>query len=192
MKPCVRNRKLIACLAAGALEEASARELRAHLETCPGCRRYFEEMSAVTAKLAFPKDASEVHTTTAFHQAWLRRLPTQSQTSFWHQLAEQLQALRSSWRVALPAFSAVALVVLIGLLSFVHRPPLSPTTGPTHITEAQTKEPLAPTLANYERVATRSLDEFDALLTVQAQRPPPAAPLYTASLLMSSGTYRED
>jgi hypothetical protein len=47
---------------------------------------------------------------------------------------------------------------------------------------------LAPSLANYQIVANRSLDELDELLTRQAHHPQPRAPIYTASafVLVSS------
>jgi hypothetical protein len=40
---------------------------------------------------------------------------------------------------------------------------------------------LAPTIANYQRVANQSLDKLDALLTRQGNRPLPPMPIYTAS-----------
>jgi hypothetical protein len=40
MKPCAKNRKLIAWLALGALEARRAAALRAHLALCEGCRQY--------------------------------------------------------------------------------------------------------------------------------------------------------
>jgi hypothetical protein len=44
------------------------------------------------------------------------------------------------------------------------------------------KSDLPPTIANYQRIATRSLDDFDELLTRQSERNPPPTPNYTASL----------
>src|SRR5262245_44771766 len=47
MKPCDENRQPIAWLVMGALDDESACELRSHLQTCEGCRAYFEEISHV-------------------------------------------------------------------------------------------------------------------------------------------------
>jgi hypothetical protein len=44
------------------------------------------------------------------------------------------------------------------------------------------KSDLPPTIANYQRIATRSLDELDDLLTMQGRRNPSPTPIYTASL----------
>jgi hypothetical protein len=41
---------------------------------------------------------------------------------------------------------------------------------------------LAPTIANYQRVANQSLDKLDVLLTRQGNRPLPSMPIYTASM----------
>jgi len=48
MKPCAQNRKLIVWLSLNVLDASQARQLRAHLETCEGCRRYLAEISNVT------------------------------------------------------------------------------------------------------------------------------------------------
>ncbi len=52
MKPCSNHRKLIAWLAVDALDDPQTRSLRAHLETCEGCRRYLAEISNVAQKLS--------------------------------------------------------------------------------------------------------------------------------------------
>jgi len=44
-------------------------------------------------------------------------------------------------------------------------------------------EDLPPTLANYQKVANRSLDQFDELLNTEARQRPPAVPIQAASLL---------
>jgi len=68
MKPCNKNRKLIAWLALDELEDRRARELRAHLENCAGCRGYLKEISNVTEKLATAQAESDVQATESFHQ----------------------------------------------------------------------------------------------------------------------------
>src|SRR5439155_25957510 len=51
MKPCSKNQKRIAWLALDALDVRQAHDLRAHLETCAGCRRYLVEISNMTRRL---------------------------------------------------------------------------------------------------------------------------------------------
>ena len=52
MNPCANQRHLIAALALAMLEAQPARELRAHLETCEGCRGYLAELAEVTKRTA--------------------------------------------------------------------------------------------------------------------------------------------
>ena len=78
--------------------------------------------------------------------------------------------------VALP----VPLTALVSVLE-APAPPLAPhpvqaavPRGPNH--------DLAPSISNYQRVASRSPDELDDLLTRQDTRRPPRLPSYTASM----------
>ena len=48
------------------------------------------------------------------------------------------------------------------------------------------KSDLPPTIANYQRVAAKSLDELDDLLTAQSKHHASPAPIYTASLFGSA------
>jgi len=66
MKPCSNNRKPIAWLAIGALDARQERALRAHLETCEGCRSYLEEISTITQKLATTEVRSDIQTSNPF------------------------------------------------------------------------------------------------------------------------------
>ncbi len=83
MKPCSRNRKLIAWLALDALEAEQARNLRAHLETCEACRCYLEEVSAVRARLAAAEPRMDIQASEAFHQKVLRRLRAEESEPVW-------------------------------------------------------------------------------------------------------------
>jgi anti-sigma factor RsiW len=47
MNPCPRNRQPLAWLALNSLPAPETAALRAHLEACAGCRRYFVEISSV-------------------------------------------------------------------------------------------------------------------------------------------------
>ena len=60
MKPCFSKRKLIAWLALGELDARRAQDLRAHIRTCDGCRRYLEGISTVGERLAASKTEPEI------------------------------------------------------------------------------------------------------------------------------------
>jgi hypothetical protein len=86
--------------------------------------------------------------------------------------------------VALPALAAL---VVIGVTVAIWRQP--PVVSSSRIASTQTvsvsdaDDDLAPTIANYQRVANQSLDKLDALLTRQGNRALPSMPIYTASTL---------
>jgi hypothetical protein len=90
---------------------------------------------------------------------------------------------RFSWRVALPAVGAAA--VVIAMLSILARQPSVLPPAPTivqAVPSSNVASDLSPTIANYQRIASRSLDDFDELLTQQSERNPSPTPIYTASL----------
>jgi len=183
MKPCLRNRKRLAWLVLDELDAREAAQLRLHMETCAGCRRYFEEVSAVKATLASADGGPEVVASESFHRRLASRLRAEPAGSPWGDLAGRLAGLRLTWRVALPALGAAA--VLIVLVSSLARHPGAPVPAPIRLqAEAipNAKSDPAPTIANYERVANRSLDELDDLLTRQAIKSHSPAPIYRASL----------
>lgn len=181
MKPCLRNRKLLAWLALDELDARRAGELRAHIQTCDGCRRYLEEISAVTERLAATEVRTEIEASESFHRRLAGRL--EQPASLWKSLVAQFAATRLNWRNVLPALGAAALV--IAMLSILVRQSVVSPPAPIGVQAVLTPVPksdLAPTIANYQRVANRSLDELDELLTTQANRHPPPAPIYTASM----------
>ena len=182
MKPCAQNRKLIAWLAVNALEARQAQQLQAHLETCEGCRRYLVEISNVTERLAAAEATPDVQASESFHRKVAGRLRSAKPDSLGETLATYLAML--NWRVVLPAFVAL---VLIGVNVAIWRqsPKVSqpPRAGTQIAAAADADSDLDPTLANYERVANRSLDNLDALLTKQGNQPLPSMPIYTASTL---------
>src|ERR1039458_8624819 len=74
MKPCAQNRKHIAWLTLNALDARQKRQLRAHLETCEGCRRYLAEISNVTERLAQTETNPDIQASESFHQKLAGRL----------------------------------------------------------------------------------------------------------------------
>jgi hypothetical protein len=178
MKPCLSKRKLIAWQALGQLDARQAQDLLAHIKTCNGCRQYLEEMSAVGERLLGAEPEPEIEPSAFFHQRLVGRLRAERSGSRWEMLFARL-----NWRVALPAAGLAALVILM-LSLFPRQPGVAP---PVQISRPAVAPPapkgdLSPTVANYQRAASRSLDDLDDLLTRQANRKRAPAPLYTASI----------
>ena len=184
MKPCSNNRKLIAWLAVDALDDPQTRSLRAHLETCEGCRRYLAEISNVARKLSAAATPPDIQAAESFHQRVLSALRAEETGSAWETLLARFRATLLTWRVVLPAVGATALAIVA--LSLVARRPGVPVPAPTGAQAVLTpnaKSNLDPTISNYQTVANRSLEQLDELLLRQGNRNPSPTPLYTASSL---------
>ena len=184
MKPCAQNRKLIVWLASNALDARQTRQLQTHLETCEGCRRYLAEISSVTEKLVATESNPDVQASEVFHQKLAGRLRAAKPDSVGEILAAYLRGTLLSWRVALPAIAALV-VISITVAIWRQSPVVSPSAraGIQTVSVSDADDDLAPTIANYQRVANQSLDKLDALLTRQGNRPLPSMPIYTASTL---------
>ncbi len=182
MKPCAQNRKLIVWLALNALEARQTQQLRAHLETCEGCRGYLAEISNVTEKLAEVQATPDVQMSESFHRKVAGKLRAAKPDSLGKILAAYFRGTVLDWRVALPAITAL---VVIGISVATWRQPpqasSSPPAGTQTAAVSEADSDLAPTIANYQRVANQSLAKLDALLTEQGNRALPSMPVYTAS-----------
>ena len=184
MKPCSSHRKPIAWLALDALDVQEARNLRAHLETCEGCRRYLEEISNVTERLIAVEAAPDIQASESFHQQVVGRLRAEKSGAFSEAALPRLRATLVNWRVVLPVIGATA--VVIAAWSVFGPPPGVPSparTGAQAMLTPNITNELDPTISNYRMVANRSLEELDELLTRQGNRNRPPTPLYTASIL---------
>jgi hypothetical protein len=184
MKPCSKNRKLIAWLALDALDARKAAALRDHLARCEGCRRYWEEISIVTEGLAAAVPDSKLEASEFFHHRVAEKLQVVECGSGPENLAAWLRGTMLSWRVALPAIT-VLVIALFAMIAPRHHPALSPPAPPTAQVESESssERDLAPTLANYQMVANQSLEKLSDLLTKQGNKRLPPAPVYTASSL---------
>jgi hypothetical protein len=181
MKPCAENQKLIAWLALDALDARTAVAIRDHLAHCEGCRGYFEEISGVAANLAAPP-APDVQTSENFHRRVVGGLRTAKPDSLLEILTADFHRARLNWRTALTV--AAALVVISLTLIVPRRSPEVAPPPPAPLPSASVSDAdndLAPTIANYQRVADQSLDQLDALLTRQGNQTLQAMPVYTAS-----------
>ncbi len=185
MKPCRKYERQIVWLAAAALDDGEARRLTAHLETCPGCRTYLAEVSRVTERLTAGMANSEIQTSDRFQRELAARLQLAPRRSFGEILVDCFRAAPLNWRVALPLTAALALAVV----TFVHWwQPAKVTVPPRVQVQAASSSPadadLAPTIGNYQMVASQSLDKLDDLLTRQGRRNlPPVPPLSVSALL---------
>ena len=181
--PCSNRQKPIVLLALDELDAPAARELRAHLHACEGCRRYFGEMSVLTSQLSAGQTAAGIETSESFHRKVVARLRAEEKPSLWHAIQALLAMM--DLRVALPVM-AVSLALAVGL-TMRHRQPgvwVAPA-GPPHpvVSTPDADAGLAPTLANYQAAVNQSMQAFDHLLNEQAGTPLPPAPVYTLSML---------
>ena len=179
MKPCAKNKKLIVWLTLNALDARRTRQLQAHLETCEGCRRYLAEISNVTERLA-EQENLDIQASESFHRKVAGRLRTAKPDSIGEILSAYLYRL--NWRVALPAV-AVLVLVCVAVATWPQPPEIVSFPRPSIRTAlvSSADNDLAPSIANYQRVASQSLAKLDALLTRQGNRPLPPMPIYTAS-----------
>ncbi len=184
MKPCSNNRKLIACLSLDALDTRQERAIRAHLETCEGCRGYLKQVSQVTGKLAAVEIRSDIQTSESFHRKVASALRAGERTSAWETVVAQLRAPFLNRRASLTLVGAT--VVVVAALFLLDRHPGVPMPGPVDdhamLTPKAQSDP-DPTISNYQMVANRSLEKLDELLTRQGNRNPSPSPIYTASTL---------
>ena len=180
MKPCSNYRKRIAWLALGVLDSREERDVRAHLEMCPGCRNYLEEMSGVSEKLSACRISPDICVSETFHQKLAHRVKAEETVSRWAVVA-QLQAALPKWKMALPVIGAAAAVVTALLL--VVRPPAGSSLAPIKSATAMppAKRDLAPTISNYQMIANHSLEKLDEVLTTEGNRNLSPASVYTVS-----------
>ncbi len=185
MKPCSKNRKLISWLALEALETPQARELRAHLESCEGCRRYFQEISKVTETLVAKEIRPDVQASESFHRSVVAKLRAEKSASTRTNLVACLRGAMLNWRVALPVVLATAALLAALALRERRRDVSAHEKSPVQAASAvDSRSDLPPTLANYQLIANQSLEKLDEFLSRQANRNPAPTRIYTASNML--------
>lgn len=188
MKPCADKQKLITWLALDALDVHTAQTLHAHLKTCNGCRSYLAEISRVKEQLAAAKPSAELQASEAFHRNAVARMKAETPVSIWATMGAALRPVFFNWRVAVPV---AAVVFLFSLRIWITQSPrveaplrpvatVPPVSTPV-MAAADAATDLTPTIANYQRVASQSLDKLDELLGEQEKQTARTAPVYTAS-----------
>ena len=184
MTPCPKNKRSIAWMAAGVLETADAERLRAHLETCPGCRRYWESMSALSERLNSAQLPS-AELTESFHRRIARKIQEHEKAAPF--FISAVQALWSERRLAAISLGiALAIATLVWLQSFYRdQDRASPQVSIKKIGELPTEAALPPTLGSYHRAADVSLENFDALLAKQITPKSSTVETFTVSSLLA-------
>jgi hypothetical protein len=172
MKPCLKNKQSIALLAVDALGAETADKLRQHLGACPGCHRYWEEISKTCQEhLAAAEALPEAPASPGFHQRLVQRINRSEAPSGSMSVGALLRNWLASRQVVL-ATAAAALVLLLTVLAPSHDRsiPYSGTPAPNNPSANAAKIDPQPTLSNYRMAANVSLDALDDLLTRQAGR----------------------
>jgi anti-sigma factor RsiW len=186
MKPCPDQQKLIAWLALDSLDARSAQELRAHLETCPGCRHYFAEMSRLAGQIASAAPAEPLAASDAFHRQLMVKINAEATTPVWATILDSLRTIIFNWRVARPVAAVLVALLVAGILVAIEsrlrspvrvHPPAQVVLAPVTVAAVNP----APTIANYQQVASQSLEKLDDLLARQGEQTGGSPQPYTAS-----------
>jgi len=184
MKPCCKNRPLLAMVAlrhAGELPDAG---LQKHLETCKECRDYLEEFAQLSTVIqaAAAEPRADFVPAERFYRQLSSRILESKPRSFLDGLLAFLSGYAWNWRVAIPA--TVSFVGVILSLVFLRGKPEAPAQPPAAAAiVSQMETELAPptSLSHYQAIASRSLEELDRLLIEQSTRSLPPAPIFTAA-----------
>src|SRR5664280_1469835 len=103
MRPCLKYQKRIAWMALEALNQPEAGRVREHLQSCAGCRAYFEELTQIKVKLTDAgTDPQETPSTEAFHRKLAARLEKEKPQTGVGELLASFRALLPAWRAAIP------------------------------------------------------------------------------------------
>jgi predicted anti-sigma-YlaC factor YlaD len=183
MKPCANQQKRIAALALDLLEPHPARELQAHLEICAGCRDYLAELTRVAEQLAATAPSEELPASDQFHRRVMARIEVRPDGPDWRVIWGILRAVPTGWRLVLPLVVVILVLTRIGV---GHSPKTavevhSPAPASVQVAAGDADADLAPTVANYQRIAEESPDKLDELLARQEPPTARAMPVYTAS-----------
>ena len=168
MKPCAAYRKPVALLAAAALSDAESGPIQEHLHTCPGCRAYLAQISAISAD----------------HSAAASALPAvEVRPRLYQRVAA---AIRSSptapgagggmaWAMGRFQLAGVASLLFVAALGSLALLKPSPSTVVAPVKRVATLVPPAETggtrLVAYRLALNRSPEALDQLLAAEAARP---------------------
>jgi hypothetical protein len=138
LNPCGRYRQGISLLAGGVLSEPEKDQLARHLAACAGCRKYYEEIQAVTIPLAnWEKDLAYLQPDQAAQDRWAKAIQAAGQPEPVYQPTPGV-ALHGWWqdvfrpyRRVWAGLAAVWVVILAGNFSLRdHSPALATKSAP--------------------------------------------------------------
>jgi anti-sigma factor RsiW len=171
MNPCAKNKRRLAWRASGVLHVADAEALRRHLESCSGCRRYWQSISELSERLVNASDLPRAEPTESFHQRVVQKIRAQEQRA---PLFTWVITIQRLWRERRPAtFSAgvaLGIVTLLWIQNFRRDEHPVPSGAQIAVISAPACAVSPPTMASYRRAADISLESLDALLTQEASR----------------------
>lgn len=178
MNACDGYKMDLSLLATGGLHEKEALRVRAHMESCPGCKGYFGQISSLAAEL---KSAGalvpEVEVPPRFHGELMRRINSEVPPGLLADLFAILRQRLLRWRFATPALVTFVLMALLFWVARGNRTAPSSRRIPAISTAAQ----LAPTFGAYHNLAENSWDALDRELTREAADAPTAPGVLTAA-----------
>lgn len=166
MKPCPKNKQSLVWLCTGNLDPLQCQALQSHLQTCPGCRAYHAQISMLTRHLE-NDSVPAVTPSPSFHLKLQERITRDSTAISFAQFVNALPlSLKRVWTAPALAFGTI-LLVIAGLLFKDHyrdKQTIPNIAAMTPLTQPDSANNPAPTLATYHSVAADSLDALDELL----------------------------
>jgi anti-sigma factor RsiW len=122
--PCRRHRQDLSLLAAGALPETEKERVEIHLAECANCRKYFEEIKAMTVSLtSLAGNVPHVQPSEFARTRWSKAILAAARPEPVHQLTPAM-AFREWWREVIWArrriwagLAAIWVIILAGNLS---------------------------------------------------------------------------
>src|SRR5260221_11865724 len=191
MRPCWKNRKAIALMAANVLDERQEQPLQAHLKTCADCRHYLAEISRLTEELVSSNITANVEASNDFHQRIVRSIRTEQG----HSSTDQQVTIKSWFAVCLAmrfkravvaGVVSLGIVIALFIMTLSQRHPITPGTSlQTHSqlpSSPQHATAPSPTLSNYRKAVNGSPEKLDELLALQCRGHSQAMPIMTASI----------
>lgn len=172
MKPCPNRKKEITWLALGELNADAAQLLRSHIETCPGCRSFWHEISDLQHDLRVVATPLSLELPPGFHRDTANRIrneqkPSRTATIRWLETVCRFKEYGWRWQ----AGAAALVAIIIGLLtsrSLFEKSPEPSSWVSTDNAPLSAALPAPTSLARYRNAAAESLDSLDSLLARQA------------------------
>jgi len=181
MNVCENNKMALSLLATGDLRGEEAAHLRAHVDSCPGCRGYLGQLTSVAGDLAGAAAAkSEIEVPVNFHRDLTRRIAAEKPRSLWAEVFAFPGLRALNWRYLAPTIGvAVAAIALLLWIPGLNRANTKSSIGPVVAAVADQ----SPTLGTYHDLANNSWDALDRELTREAAAAPSGPPVLAVSSL---------